>query len=480
MGVRIGGDTLHPVTNPADLEQEINIAIASQAQTPQPDADVTTPPPASPGAGSVQGMDKLSAQMKMNQALTNELVIKAQRAGLSDEDGQKLAKVLNNLSPSDYTRGTQLFEDALHSGNREAAMRAFIDLEPQRAAHPDRITPDLERSLVMGVGTARVDGALHGTKGGIGILGVDIADRAARTLVNMPAGEYKVIADALQNAGTGAGPQGSAQIERSLILKAVAARQGGLTDPKWEKTNAGKPGVHMSGTWEISHYADAIRGKDRQELVEKSTVQDLTTPEGTNALQQRFSTSCAPTSVQITEAEADPVKALSMHKEQIHSTSTRGDIGWEQKFILTFDGGVAVPRDLEDPSDSAKGISPDQVTKALNVSASPVTNRTYHRESVENTPKGRTAALDKMETQLRDQIDVPLVAYWDHGGAHALVATDVAGDKPNRQFLINDPWNGKTGWVSEKDIVNGHTDFFADKGHMGEIYPSVPKLEKVD
>jgi hypothetical protein len=478
MGVRIGGgDPLHPITS-GELDGEITIATQSQAGT-APAATGPAAPPSAPNAGSVQGGDKMAAQIKMNQAQTQELVIKAGLAGLDEADTRKLAKILDGLPPSQYDRVERLFEDALHSNDREAAMRTFLNIEPLREAIPSRITPEIERALVMGVGTARVEGANKGVKGGTGVIGYDDADRAAHALVDMPDSEYKEISKALQNAGTGGGPKGSAETERALILKAVAARESQFTDPDWEEANAGKAGVHMSATWDVTHYATAIQGKDRAELVEKSTVQDLSSPAGTHALQQRFTTSCVPTTAQIAEAEADPVTALRMHTEGVHSTSSAGNIGWVQQFVLNFDGGLAVPRDAKNPKVQGRGLGPDQYAKALNQIASPTTNRVYRPEMVDDSPKARAAALDKMDTYLNDGIAVPIGVFWDGGGGHALMVSEVAGDKPDRQYLVDDPWNGKTGWVSEQDIIKGHTNFFAGNGRLGEFFPSVPKLEKV-
>lgn len=487
MGVRIGGNSLNPITS-GELDNEIGVATQNQPG-PVVVPGIPVPigpsaPPTAPNTGSVQGGDKLATQMKLNQALTDELAFKAGRLGLDEGDTAKLKKILNGLPPDKFDRAVRLFEDAMQSGDKVAAMRTFINIEPMVASHPNRITPEIERQLVMGVGAARVEGAYAGTKGGTGVMGYDDADRAARTLFNMPESEYKVIAGALQNAGQGGGPKGSAETEQALILKAVAARQSQFNDPNWAKANAGKPDVHMSPTWEISHYADAIRGKDRSDLVEKSTVQDLSSPEGSNALQQRFNDSCAPTSAQITEAESDPVTALKMHTEGIHSTSSKGDIGWAQKITLNNDGGLAVPRDPKerDPHGPVKGqgLYPNQYAQALNQIASPVTNRVYHPEMVDDSAKARTAMLDKIEPLLRDRVEVPIGVFWDNGGGHALTITQMAGDKPNRQYLITDPWNGKTGWVLESDIVKGHTDFFAGHGRLGEAFPSVPKLDKVD
>lgn len=480
MAVRIGGDVTHPITNPTDID--ISVVTREQAQAPPPlpatESAPDTEKAPSPDAGSIQGFDRANVQQKLNQALIEELVRKAGVAGLDEADTERLGTILAKLPPADFKRETELFEDALHSGDRDRAMRAFLEVEPQRLAHPDRITPGIERDLVMGVGNSRIENLKGDLKGMAGVLGVDDARRAAAALINMPEGEYKEISNVLAQAGQGGGPKGSADTERALILKAVAARESAFGSPDWAEMARTKPGWHMPPTWEVIHFAEAIRGKDRSELIEKSTVQDLTSPQGTHALQQRFSTSCVPTSAQITQAESDPVTALRMHSEGIHSTTSKGDIADMQQLILKLDGGIAVPREaseIQDHSTQPRGLSPDNFAKALNQIASQATDRTYTAQGVGDSKDARIAALDKMEKLLQDHVEVPIAVYWNGGGAHALVATDVRGEKPDRTFWITDPWHGKTGWVSERDIANGNTNFFAGRGRLGLIFPGESK-----
>jgi hypothetical protein len=167
-----------------------------------------------------------------------------------------------------------------------------------------------------------------------------------------------------------------------------------------------------------------------------------------------------------------------MHSEGIHSTTSKGDIADMQQLILKLDGGIAVPREaseIQDTSTQPRGLSPDNFAKALNQIASQATDRTYTAQGVGDSKDARIAALDKMEKLLQDHVEVPIAVYWNGGGAHALVATDVRGEKPDRTFWITDPWHGKTGWVSERDIANGNTNFFAGRGRLGLIFPGESK-----
>lgn len=47
------------------------------------------------------------------------------------------------------------------------------------------------------------------------------------------------------------------------------------------------------------------------------------------------------------------------------------------------------------------------------------------------------------------------------GTGHWLLMSDVRGKSPDRQYLVSDPYSGKTGWVREADLQNGN---FAQTG----------------
>ena len=447
--------------------QEINLPNQSRAEFSSPLSDDSAPG-SSPLAGSVQNLAKSMAEIRMRQTTASDLVAKALSAGLSPMQAAKLSSHLNSLPASQFNQQASLVQDAMKSGEPERALKTYLDVAPMQMAHPDRITPDIERALVMGVGTSRT----NAPAGKAGVMGEDAARHAAQALVDMLAGEYKSISAVLKAAGTGAGPNGSAETERALILKAVGARQDFLANPKWFDTARIKYGVPMHATNEIIHFAEAIRGRDRDRLIEDSTVQDLSSSDGDHALQQRFTSSCAPTAGQILEAEADPVTALLMHRERIDSNSTQGDIAREQAFYLKLEGGKAVAPGQY----GGKGVSPQDYPKVLNDMASDVTHRSYGVESVGNSREARTQALDEVAGLLQQGIDVPLGLYYNGDTGHAVIATDVRGEKPQREFLITNPGSGTTGWLKEGTIEDGNNPFLGSHyGRLTHIYPSVAK-----
>lgn len=390
----------------------------------------------------------------------NGIEAQAKAAGLSPAEAASLRSTLNGMTGTDFNREVALINDALASGNPDRALRTYMELAPLRAQHPSRLTPDIVRSLVMGVGTSRTSAS----QGREGVLGQDSAIRAAKTLIDMPQSQYNLIASALNQAGQGGSPQASAETERALILKAVAARDERLSNPNFLDYALMALGLPMGGVSSILTFANQIRGMSRASLIENTSVLDLDNDGTDEALQQRFSASCGPTTAQITKAESDPIYALRLHDEPIHSTSTTGDIADEQERVLEANDGVAVARG------TAGGVGMT-LSPALNEIAGAATDRTYTAQSVTNSSAGRTQAMNDMEYYLRRGIDVPIRVEWSNGGGHFLLASDVRGQSPNREFLITDPWTGRTGWVSEADIADGSTDFFAGTGRLTHIYP---------
>jgi hypothetical protein len=106
---------------------------------------------------------------------------------------------------------------------------------------------------------------------------------------------------------------------------------------------------------------------------------------------------------------------------------------------------------------------------ALNAMDEPVTHRTYKSESVDSTPAGRAAAVNRLESLLDQGIDVPIRVEWANGGGHFQVLSDVQGKAPNRQFLLNDPFAGVSAWVTETDIATSPNSVFLAK--LTNIYP---------
>jgi hypothetical protein len=312
----------------------------------------------------------------------------------------------------------------------------------------------------MGVGTSATDNAV----GHKGVIGRAQANQAADALVNMLPGDFVAIQSSLRKAGQTDWSGASPDTERALILKGVAARKTQF--PQITPQNLAKFGMQASPTaTEVTDFAGKIHGQHRAFMVSNTEVLGLTNPN--QALEQRWNDSCGPTTVEMTEADNDPVYSYGINSTELaHSTNT-GMVSMGQALTLMFNSGVPQPRGT-----AGKGMS---LENALNVLASPITNRTYSTQAVGNTPAARTATLNQMEKLLDQGVDVPIRVAWPGTGAHFQLCNDVQGTAPNRQFLISDPWNGQSAWINEASIVNGNTNFLAGTGTLAHIYPSVPK-----
>ncbi|HEY4220171.1 MAG TPA: hypothetical protein VGO62_02495 [Myxococcota bacterium] len=63
--------------------------------------------------------------------------------------------------------------------------------------------------------------------------------------------------------------------------------------------------------------------------------------------------------------------------------------------------------------------------------------------------------LQAVDERLTGGTDVPIrIANADGGDGHFMMIGDVRGNKPDRRYLVSDPWTGKTAWVPERDIKN--------------------------
>jgi hypothetical protein len=355
-----------------------------------------------------------------------------------------------------------LTEHVLDEANPGRAVNAYLELKQLQEVRPDRLTNDIVHTLTQGVAEARSTGAA----GSEGILGVQQATDAARTLMQMSDSDFKHLQGALDGAGKRDGklvPGADPQAERALLLEAATARMDELSKPSAAdkaRIQLGQPSEPME---QILSYASQVAGMQRKDLIEQSTVLDLDA--GSDALQQRFTDSCVPTSQQMARAEVDPIYARQLHQEAIHSLDHNTDIGREQKQWLEEGGGIAKPRDPREPG--GRGMMPETI---INDFLGPYTNRTYTKQVVQDTAASRTAALDRAEELLQNGVDVPIGVYWNGGGGHAMLFTDVRGEGDNRQFLLTDPWHGQTAWVSAKDIVAGNTNFLAGTGRLGLTY----------
>ena len=92
---------------------------------------------------------------------------------------------------------------------------------------------------------------------------------------------------------------------------------------------------------------------------------------------------------------------------------------------------------------------------ALNSIASEGTGLTYAQQA----PTGGNLANDlpDIDRRLLEGDDVPFDFGWSGGNAHAMSIVDVRYNADGtRQYLISDPWEGDTNWVSQADFLAGN------------------------
>ncbi|MBN8226595.1 hypothetical protein JYK02_03630 [Corallococcus macrosporus] len=381
---------------------------------------------------------------------------------LQPETNTALQARLSAMPAPERERATQfLNQHVLNTPNADRATRTFLDLSAMQAARPARLSMDTVETLTRGVAEPRGTGAA----GQEGILGPAQARAAASAMVGMTGEDFNALQGALRNAGTRDGqpvPNADVQTERSLILKAVGARSQEMTAPGALDRVRNFFGDTTSDMDEVTRFARDIAGTPRATLINQSTAIDVNA--GAGALQQRFDDSCAPTAAQVAHADADPVYARRMHREPIHSLDANTNIGREQRRVLENNGGIARPR--QGGTGDSLGVSPDAMRDMFNRGVSPSSNRTYATQTIPDSPQARQGALDRADRLLRDGVDVPFAVQWSGGGGHAMVMSDVRGQGANREYLVTDPMDGRTGWVRGSDIAAGNTRIGPGTGRL--------------
>ena len=235
-----------------------------------------------------------------------------------------------------------------------------------------------------------------------------------------------------------------------------------------------------------------------------------------DGLFQRFDMSCAPTSSQILRGEADPIFAHQVHQDGgVTNPETHSITANQQRSELENNGGVAVSRLGQAAStqytanattlETAGTITSDERTAldrmvagqtlneadqaagqralaavraagdqhptdaeilamqenngkagvgmaydtALNDVASDATNMEYGWQGTLSA--GDLSGIDQ---RLMDGEDVPFQIDWVGSGAHAMSITDVRYNADGtRMYLVSDPWEGDTNWVSQADLL---------------------------
>jgi hypothetical protein len=397
-----------------------------------------------------------------------------------------------------------LKEQIKSSANPKRAQQALTELKAKQAKDAkskSRLTNAIIELLVWGVAKPRDATTDLGREG---LIGIHHAVNAADALIAMKLPLYLDIV--LKLALTGSDDAKSdRQVESVLILKAVAARKAKyLADDAKAKQDIGK-------------FAEEIRGKDAEKLKKAASTRDIG---GGTGLQQKFTMTCAPTSIQIVRGEADPIYAMDISAEGKHDLNYKSSVATEQKTLL---GKKVVPRLVWDAwkrfkaqinglslSDlatvlrwqalllyiegkpsieefknqgialaNAKGFSTNmlnefrkyypfpqpglsfaEVDQLIQNNLPGVTGSTLTMERFDNgTNRIDQADLDRLWKALFRGRDIPMVVIWSGGGGHAMVFTDCQGQPPkggaSRKFLLSDPWEGTSEWLTSQQVING-------------------------
>jgi len=450
---------------------------------PRP-SPLNVPSDATPVAAGIAAVKTTSTgERAVDAVIEAQLLDRAQKAGLSSDEVARLKQILD--SSPDFKADAKLLDQILPEDpndpfmpNGDRALRTFMDLDEQRRAHPDRITPDIVATLVTGVARSRGDLGLEG------VLGEDSADRAARALIEMPQADYDAIQGALKQAGHGGDVYSDAETERDLILKAVAAREEAYAHPSLIDKVIGPT---MTETNDIVAFANTIRGQNRDDLLFRTTVAS-----GDDVLRQRYADSCSPTTLEMLKAEADPIYAWKLHNEDVSSLGLGGFIAQEQAQLMKEAGGMVVPfallQQLQQLANSGNPVIAAMAKNMLNTLEkqganleglansfdSDATGRDYHETTLSDDPASRAQAADYMAKLVSEGVDVPIAVEWtnrnwmnplssvDTGTSHALLLTDVRGHGDATMFVISDPATGSTYEVSRKDLISGNTQFGDD------------------
>jgi hypothetical protein len=476
--------------------------------------------------GSAQTTQTGSAQ-EAGQALGSHLALFSLNSaagqggnGLSDHPG--LQARINALPGPEKAAALELAGDIRGTPNEKRAFAALDSVLTRKQESPtlaERVDARTTRDLIMGVAQRRTPSA----RGESGILEHKHVRHALGGLEKMDAGQHARFRQTLDEAGgPPARPGADAESERALLHKALAARSEQIDGPA---------GPQAMG--EISGFADDIRGQNRQELMRMTSpldIDDVNTsrlnPDNVRAmnddavdndgLNQRFDTSCGPTTGQILKAEADPVFALSLHKDGISSSQVDGVAGQEQQAALEAGGGTAVSQVGDQAWSHLKkslgqmradgSLSKAEATafrsyaagkrevdggisatlekirardgghptaqelwamradgtdksrgmsgkEAFNAVAGDATHVDYDYTRVDG---GRLPQhLDTLAKKLSDGEDIGLrVADGDNPGHYMMIA-DVRGEGDSQRFQVADPWSGKNAWVSKADLVDG-------------------------
>ncbi|MHC4390641.1 MAG: hypothetical protein ACYS22_04890 [Planctomycetota bacterium] len=118
---------------------------------------------------------------------------------------------------------------------------------------------------------------------------------------------------------------------------------------------------------------------------------------------------------------------------------------------------------LADPIKGEDGLTLEDLQAAIDDHLGAVTGRAYDllvpQEDADFHPEGRGftdealgRALDHVEASLEQGLDVP---FGMEQPGHYMLMSATRRQGQDRDFLVSDPWTGRTAWVAEKDLISG-------------------------
>jgi hypothetical protein len=379
-------------------------------------------------------------------AMAPGLAQRALQAGLSAAEAARLEKLLRD---GRFAGDAELVTTLLETPNAANALRTLIDLELYRSMRPDRLTPDIVRALTLGVGLPRT----AASEGSEGILDGTSALAAAHALACMSASDYAHMKSLLAGTwGNVADPSPTAdmQTERALILKAAAARDDELSHP-------GKyTGKTETACMEIIRFGLQIRGMDAQQLIEHTSAIDLDGDGVDEGLQQKWQNTSAPAVLQMLRAERDPIYALSLYTQP---RELKAGWWWVDKLPSTnaADEQASMLEAMETeaaPRGDERGAGSGMVLATMAHATKPGSGQAYERVPVGLSNRGK--ALDEIESLVRTGEGVAIAVSSTPGERHAMAITDVRFTGAGREFLVTDPWTGRTEWIANQDLLDGN------------------------
>ena len=248
--------------------------------------------------------------------------------------------------------------------------------------------------------------------------------------------------------------------------KVQALLDGAKSDKEKQYLTKGLAAGHTPA--ELEEFAKKINGKDDTWLNDHLRLVGDSKGKG---IEQQWSYSCGPTTVEAIKGELDPLYAMKVREENPNFESADDADGLkmnpkmaqDQKDMLKGGKGVATSRN--DPDKEGSGL----VFKTLLNKQTDSTGLVYDSKVL---GKDTTVddALNTMQDGVSKGVPVPItVGDAKQPYAHAALVTAV--DKgPPRTFTIHDPYYGKTDTFTEDQIKNDQVNVGGWK-HVGVVFP---------